>query len=125
MPLPNYYYPTSYQPVQQAQTTNVIWVQGENAAKSFPVASGHSVLLLDSEASAMYIKSTDQSGMPLPLRIFDYTERQAEKREGAKIAQTDYVSREEFDAFREDITKSIKGIRTPVKAGDNNAEPVV
>lgn len=134
MPLPNYYYPTSYQPmqmqnqpmpqVQQTQTSNVIWVQGENAAKSYPVGSGNSVLLLDSEASVMYIKSTDQSGMPLPMRIFDYTERDNPSHGAALAKSNDYVSREEFDAFREDITKSIKGIRTPIKAGESH-EPVV
>ena len=30
---------------------------------------------MDSEASVFYLKSTDMSGMPQPLRIFDYTER--------------------------------------------------
>lgn len=136
MPLPNYYFPAGYQPMQmqnqpmvnqstsQAQSTNVIWVQGENAAKSYPVASGNSVLLLDSEASVMYIKSTDQSGMPLPLRIFDYSERDNPSHSAALAKSNEYVSRAEFDAFREDITKSIKGIRNPVKAGESH-EPVV
>ena len=32
---------------------------------------------MDSESSTFYIKSTDASGMPQPLRIFDYTERTA------------------------------------------------
>jgi len=133
MPLPNYYYPTSYQPMQmqnqpvpqapQSQS-NVIWVQGENAAKSYPVASGQSVLLMDSETSSFYIKSTDQSGMPLPMRIFDYTERDNPSHSSAIAKSNEYVSREEFDAFREDITKSIKGIRTPLKAGESH-EPVV
>ena len=64
-------------PQQQAQPQNngIIWVQGEQAAKGYPVAPNQSVLLMDSEQSAFYIKSADNAGMPQPLRIFDYSER--------------------------------------------------
>lgn len=64
------------QPVQAQSTTNdngVIWVQGEAGAKSWVVPPGKSVMLMDSENSVFYIKTTDNSGVPLPLRIFDYT----------------------------------------------------
>lgn len=93
----DYYYPGSYQnyyqqPRQQScqQQNGLIWVQGEEAAKAYMVAAGNSVLLMDSEKHAFYIKSTDQSGMPMPLRIFDYTERTEKK-------PAEYVTREEFD----------------------------
>ena len=69
-------FPVTY-PVQQQQPQNnngLIWVQGEAAAKSYLVAAGASVMLLDSEAPVFYLKSTDQSGMPMPLRTFTYTE---------------------------------------------------
>ena len=60
-------------PQQQAQPQNngIIWVQGEQAAKGYPVAPNQSVLLMDSEQSAFYIKSADNAGMPQPLRIFE------------------------------------------------------
>ena len=72
-----------YQPPMMSQPTGqsspstppIIWVQGEEGAKAYMVAAGNSVLLMDSENSAFYIKSTDASGMPLPLRAFDYKER--------------------------------------------------
>lgn len=99
----------------QASNGGIIWVQGESAAKAFPVASGASVLLMDSEDSVMYIKSTDQSGMPLPLRIFDYSERISPNGEAKKPEMTNemdkYVSRKEFDDFKEEIKKSIKGTK--------------
>lgn len=67
-------YPQAY-PQQQAQNNNgLIWVQGEAAAKSYLVAAGASVLLMDSEAPIFYIKSTDAAGMPMPLRTFQYSE---------------------------------------------------
>ena len=105
--------PTMPQNAQQAQSGGIPWVQGEAAAKAYPVASGQSVLLMDSEESTFYIKSTDQSGMPQPLRIFDYTERTAQKSEAgiAKASSSDYVSRSEFDEFREDVKRSLKKMK--------------
>lgn len=138
---PNYYanaYPGQHMPVAQptmpqnnvqASSSGITWVQGESAAKSFPVGAGQSVLLMDSEDSVMYIKSTDQSGMPLPLRVFDYHERTTEHPSAAtKDLTADYVSRSEFDAFRADVTKSLNGIRKPIvnEAKENdNAQSLV
>lgn len=91
-------YQSTYTPFPYNQTavkppsSNVQWVQGENAAKSYPVGIGQSVLLMDSENSVFYIKSTDQSGMPMPLRIFDYSERKAEKTERKKKLCRSYRS---------------------------------
>lgn len=98
---------------QQQINNQIIWVQGEAAAKAYPVASGQSVQLMDSEESVFYIKSTDQSGMPQPLRIFDYKERTSERSTpaAAKNTNDDFVSRKEFEEFREDVKRSIKGIR--------------
>lgn len=121
----NYYQPNYYQNppyfqngMQQNQqpvaTSNagIIWVQGEAAAKSYPVGAGQSVLLMDSEDSLMYIKSTDQSGMPQPLRIFEYKEKTGSHNEAAIAKKTeDFVSREEFEEFRADVKRSIKGIQ--------------
>lgn len=78
------YVPSSFQPqmmqqqpqmTQQVNDTGILWVQGEAGAKSWAVAPGKSVMLMDSESNTFYIKSSDNSGMPMPLRIFDYTER--------------------------------------------------
>ena len=70
------YVPQQPQVVQQPQQDNgILWVQGEAGAKSWAVAPGKSVMLMDSESNTFYIKSSDNSGMPMPLRIFDYTER--------------------------------------------------
>ena len=60
---------------QPVNDTGILWVQGEAGAKSWAVAPGKSVMLMDSESNTFYIKSSDNSGMPMPLRIFDYKER--------------------------------------------------
>jgi len=117
------YYPTQNNAQNAAQnaasnyTGGIIWVQGEAAAKAFPVGSGQSVLLMDSEDSIMYIKSTDQSGMPQPLRIFEYKERTTKHNEAgaAKASSGDFVSRSEFEDFRNSVEKSIKNLRKAEK----------
>lgn len=66
------------------------------------VAAGNSVLLMDSENSTFYIKSTDASGMPLPLRVFDYNERTTTAKAPIKAVQSqsvEFVTRTEFNAL--------------------------
>lgn len=70
----NGYYPMDNLNQLKAQQSSPIWVQGEAAAKSYPVAPGNTVLLMDSEQSRFYMKTTDPSGMPLPLRTFEFKE---------------------------------------------------
>lgn len=98
-----YQQPMMGQAAQQTQGTPcIIWVQGEEGAKAYMVAAGNSVLLMDSENSAFYIKSTDASGMPLPLRVFDYKERTTAAKTPPQTAQqpgVEFVTRAEFDAL--------------------------
>ncbi len=98
---------TPYQQPTPQQSNGLLWVQGEAGAKSFCVAPGQNVLLMDSEALRFYIKSADASGMPLPLRVFEYTEITTQ---AAEIPKKDaqYVTREEFDALKDQMTKMIK-----------------
>ena len=91
-----YPYSQNYNAVQQQQSNGLIWVQGETAAKSYYVNPGQSVLLMDSESNVFYIKSSDESGIPKPLRIFDYTERVVAKKE-TTVPNPDYVTREELN----------------------------
>lgn len=86
------FYPQNYYPAYQQQS-NITWVQGIEGAKAYPVGAGNTVILLDSESSMMFIKTSDQSGMP-NLRIFDYKERISEEREAPV-----YVTKKEFDDF--------------------------
>ena len=95
--------PMPSQPMQQ-QSSQIIWVSGEAGAKSYLVAPGNTVMLLDAENSVFYLKSADASGMPLPLRIFDYKERTtaAQQAFGGSVATEsvnldNFVTREEFE----------------------------
>lgn len=85
------------QPPPPAQTqSSITWVQGEEGAKAFLVAAGNSVLLMDSEAPVFYIKSTDASGMPMPLRVFDFVERGGQPKQ-AEPRGVDFARREDVD----------------------------
>ena len=79
------------------QLGTINWVQGEAGARSVPIPAGQKALLMDSETNVFYIKSSDSSGMPLPLRIFEYKEVKTEENdESAAQAQSEYVTREEL-----------------------------
>lgn len=137
----NYMFPQGYQPAilpqyqaavpqiqqnapqQQAQPQNngIIWVQGEQAAKGYPVAPNQSVLLMDSEQSAFYIKSADNAGMPQPLRIFDYSERKAEQIPTQHLEQN-FVTHSEFEEKLEELKSMIK---TTTKEKKTNAKSSV
>lgn len=111
-------YMQQYQP--QQQSGGLIWVQGEAGAKSHPVGAGQSVLLMDSETNRFFIKSADVSGMPLPLRIFDYTEQ----KDAAKA--TDSASAATLDVSRfvthEELESRIQAILTQTERSAENAE---
>lgn len=118
------YYPTGYQPMYfpqnnpmpqtqaQPQSNNGLnWVQGEAGAKSYLVAPNTTVMLMDSENDVFYLKSTDASGMPMPLRIFDYKERRmpvdAEPRLSRTESHENFVTKDEFESFKEKIESFI------------------
>ena len=92
------------QMTQPVNDTGILWVQGEAGAKSWAVAPGKSVMLMDSESNTFYIKSSDNSGMPMPLRIFDYTERTHQSTQPVNTIQhepqidtSQFITREELE----------------------------
>ena len=112
------YYPTQSNAFQsvgsvgtnQQQNSFVQWVQGENAAKSFPVAPNTSVPLFDSEANVIYIKSADASGMP-SIKILDYTVRDNAPKRAETAPQTDFVTHNELA----DIQKEIDALKAKLE----------
>ncbi len=109
------YAPQMQAPVQnqQAGQNSIIWIQGEQAAKSYMVAPNTTVLLMDSESQRFYLKSSDASGMPQPLRVFEYTETtQAAKakEERPAVDFSAFATRAEFEAFRNEIQGMLKAV---------------
>lgn len=114
----NNYFPQSYMntmygygagvtPMQnqnQGQLSTINWVQGEAGARSVPVPAGQKALLMDSETNVFYVKSSDSTGMPLPLRIFEYKEVTADSSNTAQ-PQDKYVTHEELERILEELKK--------------------
>ena len=127
---PQTYTPTSYtygagaapaqtwaQPTPtQTQAGAISWVQGEAGARSVPVQPGQKALLMDSETNVFYVKSCDASGMPLPLRIFEYKEvgKVANESEVAGAPNT-YVTHEELE-------KALAELKQPQKEEQKNEQ---
>lgn len=126
--------PGATQPPQTNQ--GLLWVQGEAAARSYLVAPNTTVLLMDSESQTFYLKSTDTSGMPMPLRIFDYTERTAQQNvpqnapQAAQSAPEDldskYVTREEYSRLQAkyaEIMEKLDSFRSASVVSDDTRKP--
>ena len=123
---PQYNYVPQQQIPQQVQQpandSGILWVQGEAGAKSWAVASGRSVMLMDSESNTFYIKSSDASGMPMPLRIFDYTERTTQQPQ-AQVIQHHDIDTSKFVTWDE-LEKRLNSLR-PQQTEVVRAEEVV
>lgn len=118
------------QPAQPPQTNQgLLWVQGEAGAKSYLVAPNTTVLLMDSEGSRFYLKSTDNAGMP-SLRVFEYSEVSQNASQAAQSTQTNlddkYVTRQEYDSLRAqyaEIMEKLDSFHTPVVASEDTRKP--
>ena len=93
---------------QQNQIKNHMqWVQGIEGAKAYLLAPGMTIPLWDSENQCVYIKSSDQNGVPRPLTILDYTIRQAEPvgevSSASGIDTSKFASKEEINELKDMI----------------------
>jgi hypothetical protein len=94
----------AYYPQQNFNSPICAYVQGEAAAKAYPVAPGQFAVLIDTELPVIYTKTTDQFGRPLPVRILDYVERI----ENPPEQVNNYVSKSDFDNFKNEIKEMLK-----------------
>lgn len=100
--------------VNQVATNNIYWVDSEQQARSYPVAYGASVLMLDRNQDTMYIKSVDQSGVMTGFRICDYQER-------IVMPQGDFVSKADYDVLLSKINEMAEQISTLETSKNNYA----
>ena len=96
------YYPSANQ---------LIWVQGEEAAKAYNVAPNSAVALWDSDEQIIYLKQSDNMGRP-SMKILDYTIREVPKPED-KLATLE----SEIASLKEQLES--------MKKGKKKNEPVV
>lgn len=98
-----YTVPQTIAPVQnQPQVQNTFaWIQGEEAARNYPVAPGNTIVLIESDKPIMYMKSADLSGRPQPMQIRylvseeDY--RKIQNGSNLQVNDDTYVTKEYFE----------------------------
>ena len=124
----NNYFPAGYQPAQIVYPTQpnavptqqsvgstqsaLTWVQGEAGAKSYLVAPNSTVVLWDSESPTIYIKSSNELGLPT-MRVLDYTERTAKPKEEAR---TDFASLSDFEELKSDVEEMKKYLKSQIES---------
>lgn len=113
-------------PVQgyQAPITNTEFhfIQGENAAKAYPIMPGNTGFLFDSEESKFYIKSVNFNGMPNPIRIFKYEEEIPAPKDIPVAQETNFVTKEDFDAAISELKSLLEKPKYEKRGGRNNAQ---
>lgn len=121
-----YQMPQAMQPPQTNQ--GLLWVQGEAGAKSYLVAPNTTVLLMDSEGSRFYLKSTDNAGMP-SFRVFEYSEVDQNAQQVQNPSQIDlgdkYVTREEYNDLNSkyiEILNRLDSFPDPTMVSENGSK---
>lgn len=99
--------PPQQQP-QQAGSILMIQIQSDEEVNTYPVAAGTTVMLINFSTKKFWLKSTNTSGVPEPVRKFSF------KEEVTQAPQTNAVTREEFNSLSEKIDKLLNDL-----GGDN------
>ena len=109
-----------YRMPPQQPDTNMIWVQGVSGGNAYPLQSGKSAVLFDTDSERFFIKTVDASGMPQKLRIFKYTEEINETE--TKTPTDDFVTKAELNEIKDELLSAIKSIKEVKQNPNNNQE---
>lgn len=121
----------SMQQLAQPPQTNqgLLWVQGEAGAKAYLMAPDSTVLLMDSEGSRFFLKSTDKAGLP-SLRVFEYSEVVQNAPQAAQSVPNNlddkYVTREEYSRLQAqyaEIIDKLDSFHAPVVVSEDTRKP--
>lgn len=108
------------QPIMQEPPIIVIPVNGEQAAKTYPIEKGRTILLMDFENHRFYIKSIKPNGLESSCDGYSFlsdTEANMQRNQTQQAQQTiqlsddfqnRFVSREEFEVLKKSIEDLIK-----------------
>lgn len=112
---------TPQQMSNQAAQTGIIWVDGEIGAKAYQMPPGWPantpLPMWDTNDTIIYLKSTNQLGMPNPLQKIHYTmEETSAKHSGLERLgsgdMSEYVKKSDLDRVRDEMIKAIQDAQT-------------
>lgn len=130
MPMAQYpQYPQAQSYGRQQSQPNIestfAWVYDYNGAKAFPVAPGKTVLLMDRKNPILYLKSTDMSGRPMDLEIYELC-RIDESRfntsyqgQGQQVDMSEYVKSSDLEKR---VTDIMNRSMNSMNGGNNNGQ---
>lgn len=112
-----YYAPRSYAPAQfqmppasRFPAAELIKVNGRAGAEAFRLDAPNSrVALFDANSDVFYIKTTDGAGYP-SIEAYSFTPAQQE----AAPSTAEFISREEFDSFKNNLMEELKNVQQSV-----------
>lgn len=114
----------------KTDTTPLIWVQGENGAKAYPVPQGTTVFLFDSENNSFYLKTVDGNTNIPTISDYIYFRKdnldeiqeyldeqrkiQEERQKVTKISEQsgNFVTKDEFVQFNNMIVEQLQQIQS-------------
>ena len=87
-----------------------MWIQGKEAAKSYPMAPDKTIFFLDDKESYAYLKKTDKDGKTIQFKTFQLVEEQ--EPEPVQYQQpTNVVTKDEFNMLAQNVDHSLNELK--------------
>ncbi len=107
---PNNWYGQNFSNIpsnNQEISTNIQWIEGQNAAESYILPNGiNSWALWDSKQPIIYVKSFDSNGKPFTKRL-QYVDLDAPPVQEETTVQENYVTQEQLQQISEQFTSQV------------------
>ena len=94
-------------------------VNGMDSARAFPMKPNSTIALFDANEDIMYIKSTDSNNFAT-IRRFRFVEEPEAPVLPMNTNTGNYVTKEEFDKFREEVLNGQQSVRTNKSNAESN-----
>lgn len=130
------YMPQSNSYASQQQPVGIVWVDGEIGAKAYQLPANWPVNapmpLWDTNDTIIYLKSTNQMGMPNPIQKVRYTMEESPRMAPAMSSQpalpapespdmSDFVRKDDLERMKEEL----KAAMTATKEAKGNGKSAV
>lgn len=125
---PNYSMPSGPQGMGGQQ---LIFVKGIEGAKNQQQSPNSTVAYFDEDESLMYVKSTDQQGMPQSIRVFRFEECSEDMPQhlsplmssnmNTQMPQEGFVTREEFNQLKEMLGNAESTVQSGPQGNGSNS----
>lgn len=116
---PNYR-PANITPVNNGFAPGITWVNGEDAARSYPIPYNSTMLLMDQENPVLYVKTVDNIGRIVDFEVYDLINR-SPKKEEANFNAEDFVKKTDLQEMLDSINKRFDDL-TPKRPQPNRRE---